>query len=149
MLGRRGPAYTAFTTKELRELGQLDDVDVIIDPEDLELDPSSQAVVQQNKVAARNLAVLQEWAARPLRGASRRISFHFWSRPIKIIGNDRVTAVEVERTMIDSRASWSVLAVVQTWSPILWCVRSAIAACRYRVFPSTRRPDGCHMPKAE
>jgi ferredoxin/flavodoxin---NADP+ reductase len=102
VLGRRGPAYTAFTTKELRELGQLNDVDVIIDPEDLELDPSSQAVVQQNKVAARNLAVLQEWAARPLRGASRRISFHFWSRPIKIIGTDRVTAVEVERTMIDS-----------------------------------------------
>jgi ferredoxin--NADP+ reductase len=102
VLGRRGPAYTTFTTKELREMGQLDDVDVIIDPEDLELDPSSQAVVQRNKVAARNLAVLQEWAARPLRGAPRRISFHFWSRPIKIIGSDRVTAVEVERTMIDS-----------------------------------------------
>jgi ferredoxin/flavodoxin---NADP+ reductase len=102
VLGRRGPAYTAFTTKELRELGQLDDVDVIIDPEDLELDPSSQAVVQQNKVAARNLAVLKEWEARPLLGASRRISFHFWSRPTKIIGTDRVTAVEVERTMIDS-----------------------------------------------
>ena len=75
---------------------------MIIDPADLELDPSSQAVVQQNKVAARNLAVLQDWAARPLSGASRRISFHFWSRPTKIIGNDRVTAVEVERTMIDS-----------------------------------------------
>ena len=66
VLGRRGPAYTAFTTKELRELGQLADVDVIIDPADLELDASSQAVVEQNKVAARNLAVLQEWAARPL-----------------------------------------------------------------------------------
>ena len=102
VLGRRGPAYTTFTTKELRELGQLDDVDVIIDPADLELDPSSQAVVQQNKVAARNLVVLQEWAARPLSGASRRISFHFWSRPTKIIGNDRVAAVEVERTMINS-----------------------------------------------
>jgi ferredoxin/flavodoxin---NADP+ reductase len=37
-----------------------------------------------------------------LSGASRRISFHFWSRPTKIIGNDRVTAVEVERTMINS-----------------------------------------------
>ena len=58
--------------------------------------------MQQNKVAARNLVVLQEWAARPLSGASRRISFHFWSRPTMIIGNDRVTAVEVERTMIDS-----------------------------------------------
>jgi ferredoxin/flavodoxin---NADP+ reductase len=102
VLGRRGPAYTAFTTKELRELGQLADVDVIIDPADLELDPSSQAIVQQNKVAARNLVVLQDWAARPLSGASRRISFHFWSRPTKILGNDRVTAVEVERTMINS-----------------------------------------------
>jgi ferredoxin/flavodoxin---NADP+ reductase len=102
VLGRRGPAYTAFTTKELRELGQLDDVDVIVDPEDLALDPSSQAVVQQNKIAARNLAVLQDWAARPLRGGSRRIRFHFWSRPTKIMGIDRVTTVEVERTMIDS-----------------------------------------------
>jgi ferredoxin/flavodoxin---NADP+ reductase len=102
VLGRRGPAYTTFTTKELRELGQLADVDVIIDPADLELDPSSEAIVQQNKVAARNLVVLQDWAARPLSGASRRISFHFWSRPTKIIGNDRVTAVEVERTMINS-----------------------------------------------
>src|SRR4029450_10290375 len=102
VLGRRGPAYTAFTTKELRELGQLDDVDVIVDPEDLALDPSSQAVVQHNKIAARNLAVLQDWAARPLRGGSRRIRFHFWSRPTKIMGIDRVTTVEVERTMIDS-----------------------------------------------
>ena len=33
VLGRRGPAYTAFTTKELREMGQLPDVDVIIDPQ--------------------------------------------------------------------------------------------------------------------
>ena len=32
VLGRRGPAYTAFTTKELRELGQIDGVDVIIEP---------------------------------------------------------------------------------------------------------------------
>jgi ferredoxin--NADP+ reductase len=101
VLGRRGPAYTAFTTKELRELGQIADVDVIVDLADLELDPSSRAVVEQNKVAARNLAVLQEWAARPLSGASKRITFHFWSRPTMIIGDDRVTAVQIERTMID------------------------------------------------
>jgi ferredoxin--NADP+ reductase len=102
VLGRRGPAYTAFTTKELRELGQLPDVDVIVGPADLELDPSSRAVVDQNKVAARNLAVLQDWAARPLSGASRRITFHFWTRPTMLTGSDRVAAVEVERTMINS-----------------------------------------------
>ena len=102
VLGRRGPAYTAFTTKELRELGQLPDVDVIADPADLELDPSSQAVVDQNKVAARNLAVLRDWAARPLTGASRRITFHFWTRPTMLTGSERVAAVEVERTAINS-----------------------------------------------
>jgi ferredoxin/flavodoxin---NADP+ reductase len=102
MLGRRGPAYTSFTTKELRELGEIDDVDVIVDPADLQLDPSSQAVVEQNKVAARNMGVFQDWAGRPLRGASKRISFHFWTRPTMIMGSDRVTAVEIERTMIDS-----------------------------------------------
>ena len=68
MLGRRGPAYTSFTTKELRELGQLPDVDIMIDPADLELDESSRAVVGRDKVAARNVAVFQEWAdSRPHR----------------------------------------------------------------------------------
>jgi ferredoxin/flavodoxin---NADP+ reductase len=102
VLGRRGPAYTSFTTKELRELGEIDDVDVIVDPADLQLDPSSEAAVQQSKIAARNMVVFQDWASRPLSGASKRISFHFWTRPTMIIGDDRVTAVEIERTMIDS-----------------------------------------------
>jgi ferredoxin--NADP+ reductase len=102
ILGRRGPAYTSFTTKELREMGQIDDVDVIVDPADLELDASSEAVVQQNKVAARNMAVFRDWVARPLSGAAKRISFHFWTRPTMIVGSERVTAVEIERTMIDS-----------------------------------------------
>jgi ferredoxin--NADP+ reductase len=31
ILGRRGPAYTAFTTKELREIGHLDGVEMRVD----------------------------------------------------------------------------------------------------------------------
>ena len=37
LLARRGPAYTAFTTKELRELGQIPDLDLMVDPLDLVL----------------------------------------------------------------------------------------------------------------
>ena len=51
--------------------------------------------------------------------------------PTKIIGNDRVTAVEVERTMINSEGF--VVGIGRrpdSGLPILWCVRSAIAACR-------------------
>ena len=101
ILGRRGPAYTTFTTKELRELGQLPGVDVLVAANDLELDESSQAVVERSKVASRNMAVLREWADRTPTGAAKRIYLDFWTRPIKLIGGDRVTAVEVERTMIN------------------------------------------------
>jgi ferredoxin--NADP+ reductase len=100
ILGRRGPAYTTFTTKELRELGQLSGVDLVLEAADLHLDASSRAVVGQDKVAARNLAVMTEWAARRPTGADRRIHFHFWTRPTRILGSERVEAVEVERTRI-------------------------------------------------
>ena len=43
MLGRRGPAYTAFTTKELRSSVSCPSVDMMVDPADLELDESSLA----------------------------------------------------------------------------------------------------------
>jgi ferredoxin--NADP+ reductase len=102
VLGRRGPAHTSFTTKELRELGQLPDVEVIVRAADLELDPSSRAVVEQSKVAARNVAVLQEWAGRRPGGASLRIHFHFWTKPVMIIGDGRVASVRTERTVIDA-----------------------------------------------
>lgn len=102
ILGRRGPAYTAFTTKELRELGQLSGVDLVVDAADLHLDESSQAVLGQDKVAARNLAVMTEWAARPPTTADRRIHFHFWTRPNRILGSDRVEGVQVQRTRINA-----------------------------------------------
>jgi ferredoxin--NADP+ reductase len=102
VLGRRGPAHTSFTTKELREMGQLPGVDVVVPVADLELDPSSQAVVEQNKVAARNVTVLREWAGRQPSGAPLRIHFHFWTRPVMIIGDRRVASVRTERTMIDA-----------------------------------------------
>ncbi|WP_152364445.1 FAD-dependent oxidoreductase [Microlunatus speluncae] len=97
VLGRRGPANTSFTTKELRELGDLDGVDIVIDPFDHAIDPAT-----IGKVAARNLAVLSGWAERSDGTAARRIHFHFWTRPVRLAGEGRVASVITERTMIDS-----------------------------------------------
>jgi ferredoxin--NADP+ reductase len=41
VLGRRGPAQAAFTTPELRELGELTRADIVVDPADMELDDHS------------------------------------------------------------------------------------------------------------
>jgi ferredoxin/flavodoxin---NADP+ reductase len=105
ILGRRGPVYTSFTTKELRELGNLPGVDVVVDPADLQLDESSRAVVAGDRVAARNLALLEEWARRPRGNARQRIWFHFWTRPVAIEGDELVSSVRVERTRIDQSGS--------------------------------------------
>ena len=100
VLARRGAAYTAFTTKELRELGELADLDLLVDPGDLVLDASSSRVAEQDKVAARNLAVLAEWAGRTATGATHRVHLHFWTSPLAVHGTDRVEGVEVARSAI-------------------------------------------------
>jgi ferredoxin--NADP+ reductase len=102
VLGRRGPAQGAFTTKELRELGELADADVLIDPELLDLDPVSAELAAANKVVARNIAVMREWAERSPAGRPRRIHMRFLTKPVEICGVDHVSSIVVERTAIDS-----------------------------------------------
>jgi ferredoxin/flavodoxin---NADP+ reductase len=99
VLGRRGPAQAAFTTKELRELGQLAGADVLVDPAELELDPLSHAEAGRmpDRTRDANLEVLRGFAARPPTGAPRRIVLRFLTSPVRIIGADRVQGLEVER----------------------------------------------------
>ena len=105
VLGRRGPVQATFTTKELRELGELAEADVLVDARDLELDAVSEAELSGNKVAARNLAVLQEWVERPTRGLHKRIHMHFFTRPVRLIGETSVHSVDIERTRLDETGS--------------------------------------------
>lgn len=103
LLGRRGPVQASFTTKELRELGELAEADVRVEATDLDLDPVSAGELTENKVAARNVKVLQEWSQRaPRSDAPRLIDMRFFRRPIRIQGSDRVTGLEIERTELDA-----------------------------------------------
>jgi ferredoxin--NADP+ reductase len=96
MLGRRGPAQTSFTTPELKELGELADADVVIDPSDLELEPASEAALGESLVA-RNLDVMREYAARLPSGKRRTLELRFRVSPVAILGDAKVEAVEVVR----------------------------------------------------
>jgi ferredoxin--NADP+ reductase len=97
VLGRRGPAQAAFKNPEIRELGKLDGVDVIVDPRDLELDPISKATIEQDRSAKVNLDILREYAARTEHNAPRRIIMRFLVSPVEIIGTDgRITSVKIE-----------------------------------------------------
>jgi ferredoxin--NADP+ reductase len=103
VLGRRGPAQAKFTTKELRELGELPGADVIVRPEDLELDPASAEVVAGQSILQRNLEVLRDFASRTPQGRPRRIHLRFFAAPAEALGAGRVEALKVERTKLDER----------------------------------------------
>ncbi|CAB4886233.1 MAG: NADP oxidoreductase [Actinobacteria bacterium] len=101
LLGRRGPAQATFTTKELKELGELLEADVVVDPADLAFDEASEQAIATDKAIARNVEVIREWSRREQTGKPRRVHVHFLARPVELRGDDRVREVVVERTALD------------------------------------------------
>jgi ferredoxin--NADP+ reductase len=101
VLGRRGPAQATWTTKELKELGELDGVDVLIDATDLELEPVSAALVESDRVVARNVEVIRSWGEHVADASRRHIHLHFHARPAELHGASHVERVVVERTRVD------------------------------------------------
>ncbi len=87
LVGRRGPLEAAFTTVELRELGELEGVDVVIDPADLE-GISDDDVAAAGKIAKNNIKVLREYATREHNPQHRRIVLRFLTSPIEIKGSE-------------------------------------------------------------
>lgn len=100
LLGRRGPAQATFTTKELKELGELLEADVIVDPADVVLDEASAAVAASDRAVGRNVDIVTEWSQRRPEGKPRRIHVRFLSRPVELRGDGRVSSVVVERTRL-------------------------------------------------
>ena len=96
VLGRRGPLQTAFTTLELRELGDLEGVDVIVDPAQLE-GVTDEDAAAAGKTAKQNINVLRDYAQRDARPGHRRIVLRFMTSPIEIKGEDRVERIVLGR----------------------------------------------------
>ncbi len=101
VLGRRGPVQAAFTNPELVELTELAGADLLVDPADLELDPSSEAALADDSMAQRNLAVLRETAATAPSGKPRAIASAFAPR------RSPYSATGVSRRSRSSATSWS------------------------------------------
>jgi ferredoxin/flavodoxin---NADP+ reductase len=96
IIGRRGPLQSAFTTLELRELADLENVDVIIDPADLEAITDDDAAAV-GKVCKQNIKVLRGYIGHEPRPGHRRMVFRFLTSPIEIIGDKRVESIVLGR----------------------------------------------------
>ncbi|MCU1441646.1 MAG: pyridine nucleotide-disulfide oxidoreductase [Rhodoglobus sp.] len=103
VFGRRGPMQVKFTPLELRELGELDDVDMVVYEEDFDYDEASKLAIETNKQVLVIDKIFRKWRDEPQTGASRRLHLHFHARPVEVLGTDRVEGFRYERTKPDGQ----------------------------------------------
>lgn len=100
MLGRRGPAQAAFTNPEVKELGELCDADLVINPRDMQLDDATNAFLEENsdRLTLKKLEILNTAASEAPSGKRKRLFIHFLTSPTAFTGDESgVTAVETVR----------------------------------------------------
>jgi ferredoxin--NADP+ reductase len=112
VLGRRGPAQAAFTTPELRELGELTQADVIIDPAEAALDPGSAAWLETaHNTNKKNVEVIQGYAERAPAGKPKRVILRFLRAPVEIHGDEHgVSEIVVARNELEANDDGSMRA---------------------------------------
>jgi len=107
VLGRRGPAQAAFTPGELKELGELEVADPIVDPADLD----EEAVVGEEANKG-NLDLLRAYAARSPRPGAKRLHLRFLVSPTEVVAESSggVAGLALERNRLEARPDGSVVA---------------------------------------
>ncbi|MFN7942441.1 MAG: FAD-dependent oxidoreductase [Thermoanaerobaculia bacterium] len=101
VLARRGPVQAKCSPAELKEMGQLAGVDLLVDPRELELDPASAEELAADREAQKNLEILRAFAERGATGAPRRIHLRFLVSPVEILGEaGRTSGLRIERNRL-------------------------------------------------
>lgn len=93
IFGRRGPFDVKFTPLELRELGEVNGVDIVLNEDDFQVKPDR--LVKQMIIIDR---VFSSWRARSGTSSTRRLHFHFYSVPKRVVVRDNcVSGLEYQQ----------------------------------------------------
>ncbi|WNB85975.1 FAD-dependent oxidoreductase [Cellulomonas sp. ATA003] len=118
VFARRGPAQVKFSPLELRELGHVPDVDVVVHPEDFDFDEGSMAAIHSSNQVKQVVKTLTDWTLKEPEEmtASRRIHLHFLHRPVEVLGEDgHVVGVRTERTALNGDGTASGTGEYHDW----------------------------------
>lgn len=104
LLGRRGPAQAAFTNPEIKEVGELEDADVIVPLDEATLDPLSRAELEANpdRGTQTKVEIIQEYAHRQPGGKPKKLVIRFLVSPVEILGDEHghVRAVKLVKNKL-------------------------------------------------
>lgn len=116
VFGRRGPAQAKFSPMELRELDHSPNIEVIVDPEDIDYDDGSIATRRANKQADMVAKTLENWAIRDVGDRPHKLFLHFFESPTDVVGEDgRVIGLRTERTQLDGTGNVTGTGEMRTW----------------------------------
>lgn len=107
VVGRRGPVQAKFTSKELKEFGELEQAVPVVDPAELQLNPASNIeLADKNNTGTRKVYELFSEFAGGNNNApgKRRVYFSFLKGPVEFTGNGRVEKVRLERNVLSGDA---------------------------------------------
>ncbi|MFG2422733.1 FAD-dependent oxidoreductase [Streptomyces sp. NPDC048448] len=127
VFGRRGPAQAKFSPMELRELDRSGNIEVVVDPEDIEYDEASIESRRSNKQADMVAKALENWAIRDVGDRPHKLFLHFFESPVEVLGDGgRVVGLRTERTELDGTGN-----VGGTGRFRVWDVQSVYRAVGY------------------
>jgi ferredoxin/flavodoxin---NADP+ reductase len=122
VLGRRGPVQASWTSTELGELGELAGADILVDPDELVLDPASEAELEAgSNIVQRNVEILRGFAIREPAGKPRSVRLRFRVSPVAIHGEERVNAVEIVHNRLEADEDGRVRAVATEEREVIPC----------------------------
>ena len=101
ILGRRGPAQAAFTTPEIKEMGELADAEIYVSKKDMALDPLSLEQVEhfKDRTTLKNLELLRSFDDWKQSEKSKSVKLRFLVSPVEILGdeNGKVNGIKLVR----------------------------------------------------
>ena len=128
IMGRRGPHQASFTLKEVGELGELERATPLVRTEDF---PPADADSTLETGQRRVVEVLRRYAGQgPDKSRPVTISLDFFLRPLRILGDGRVEAIELMRTRLDDEGR-----AVDTGETLTLPCGLVVSAIGYRTDP--------------
>lgn len=106
MIGRRGPAQAAFTPVEIREFGELEACDPVVDPNDMNISDVSQQELadKDNAAKKKNFDIMKDFSERSDGDKPRKFICHFLKSPKELVGDPRIRKVVLEKNELSGEA---------------------------------------------
>ncbi len=133
VFGRRGPAQAKFTPLELKELDYSPNVEVVVDPRDIDYDSSSEIMRRESKITDQVCTILENYAIREPKNAPHKLYIHFFESPVEILsekradGEQHVTGLRTQRMEYDGAGG-----LRPTGETTDWKVGAVYSAVGYR-----------------